>query len=97
MAPTNKQKNVVAMIKTFGEMLRDMPNGDLKQDFSGFVYQLTFGSKSLPDMLEWLTNKIAKASTVLHDDLQVNAKATVKFWETIQDMLVTTYKDNKNE
>jgi len=96
MAPIDKQKNVVSMIKTFGEMLRDMPDGDLKQEFSAFLHQLTFGNKSLTDMLDWTENKIAQASTVQHQDLQTNAKATKKFWEDIQDIIIQTYKENKD-
>jgi hypothetical protein len=95
MAPTNKQENVVAMIKSFGEMLRDMPDGVLKKNFSAFVYQLTFGNKSLPEMLEMLDTKIGEASTSSHQDLDVNAKSTVKFWKNIYDMLLRTYNANK--
>ena len=97
MAPTDKQKNVVALIKTLGEMLRDMPNSQLKGDFQAFVYQLTFGSKSLSDILDMIQKKMDIASSVKHKDMEVNAKSTVKFWENIRDMLVQTYKENKSE
>ena len=96
MAPTNKQENVVKLIKTFGEMLRDLPDGDLRQRFNAFVYQLMQGNKSLEDMLDWTQLEIEKAATVVHQDLQTNAKSTKKFWQNIQDMIVQTYKENKN-
>ena len=97
MAPTDKQKNVIALITKFGEMLRDMPNGQLKKGFQAFVYQLTLGGKSLGDILDMIQKQIDIASSVKHKDMEVNAKSTVKFWETIRDMLVQTHKDNKNE
>ena len=95
MAPTDKQQNVVKMLKGFGEMLQKMPEGKLREEFSSFVFQLTFGNRTLPQMLDWIESKIAEASSVQHQDLQVNAKSTVKFWETIRDTIITTYKENK--
>ena len=92
-----KQENVLNMIKTFGEMLRDMPDGKLREEFNKFVYTLTMGNKPLPDILAMMEKQIEQASSVLHKDMQTNAKATVKFWKTIRDMIVNTYKENQDE
>ena len=95
MAPNEKQQNVVNMIKRFGQILQRIPDGKLKEDFNAFVFQLTFGNKELVEMLEWTQKKIDEASTVLHQDLQANAKATKQFWENIQKDIVDTYNANK--
>lgn len=95
MAPTNKQQNVVNMIKTFVELSKEIPDGKLKDEFKSFIYRLTLGNMSLPKMLDWIEGKIQDASTIKHQDLQTNAKATKKFWENIQDMIINTYKENK--
>ena len=63
MAPTNKQANVINMIKTFGEMLRDMPDGQLREEFNKFVYTLTMGNKALPDILMMLEKYLLKMTT----------------------------------
>ena len=93
----NKQENVVSMIASFGKLLLNMPEGILKKEFSAFIYQLTFGSKSLAEILEMIEQHIAKASSTRHQDMQVDAKSTVKFWKNIQDILVQTHEANKNE
>jgi len=91
----NKQENVVNMLKRFGEILKIMPDGKLREEFNAFVYTLTFGKTTLPKIIETTEKYIEKASTVQHQDLQTNAKASVKFWKKIQDDIVNTYKENK--
>lgn len=97
MTNDSKIENVKNMIKKFGEVLREMPDSKLREEFNAFVYSLTFGSKSLPDMLEFLEKKISGASSTIHQDLKTNAKATVKFWNQVKDVLVKTYQENKDE
>jgi len=42
-----------------------------------------------------IEQNIAKASSTRHQDMQVDAKSTVKFWKNIQDILVQTHEANK--
>jgi len=97
MAPTDKQNNVIVLISSLAKLSQGMPDGKLKDDFKGFIYQLTVGSKSLIEILDMIQKKIDIASSVQHNDMKVNAKSTVSFWTTIRNMLMDTYKENKGE
>ena len=91
---SEKIKNIIELFKTFGEILKQMPDSDLKKEFKAFVYSLMNSRKPINVFLDEVNNKIKEVKKVENQNSKTVDKNIVRFWENMRDLIIDTYKKN---
>lgn len=91
-----KEENVREMLMEMGKLYKNMQDSELKDEYGKFLLMMSSGSVPLEIVLGNIEGKIRKAMEARSSTTtSVNSKTVVQFWKNIRDLIVETYKENK--
>ena len=83
------------MMSDMAKILKNMPESKLKKEYEQFMKMFASGVVPLIKILKSLDTKIKGAKESKNTTADQVSKNVVKFWERIRDLIIKTYKDNK--
>lgn len=90
-----KENNVRDMLIEMGKIYKNLPESDLKKEYGQFMLMLSSGSVPLNMILNSLDKRIHNAMEARNASSTELSKTKVSFWKKVRELIVDTYKENK--
>lgn len=84
------------MIQTYKNMLDDLEESDMKEQFKNFVYSIMSNSTSFETVLKVLDTLIKNSTLSTYNDIVYPSGFANKFWKKVRDIFINTYNETNN-